>query len=35
MKYQNTQEFFLDLPETVLLVGNGKIENKGELIDSY
>jgi hypothetical protein len=34
-KYNSTQDLFLDLPQTVLLVGNGKMENKGELIDSY
>jgi hypothetical protein len=31
----NTQELFESFPDTVLLVGNGKIENKRELIDSY
>ena len=35
MKFKNTQELFESFPDTVLLVGNGKIENKGELIDSY
>jgi hypothetical protein len=35
MKFRNTQELFESFPDTVLLVGNGKIENKGELIDSY
>lgn len=34
-KYKNVQELFKDLPDTVLLVGNGKLDNKGELIDSY
>lgn len=34
-KYNSTQDLFSDLPDTVLLVGNGKMENKGELIDSY
>jgi hypothetical protein len=35
MNFKNTQELFESFPDTVLLVGNGKIENKGELIDSY
>jgi hypothetical protein len=35
MTFNNTQELFESFPDTVLLVGNGKIENKGELIDSY
>jgi len=35
MKFRNTQELFESFPDTVLLVGNGKIEGKGELIDSY
>lgn len=34
-KYRNTQDFFMDLPETVLLVGNGRINGGGSLIDSY
>jgi hypothetical protein len=34
-KYNSTQALFKDLPETVLLVGNGKIDGKAELIDSY
>jgi hypothetical protein len=34
-KYNSVQDLFSDLPETVLLVGNGKVEGKGELIDSY
>jgi hypothetical protein len=34
-KYNFVQDLFLDLPDTILLVGNGEIENKGELIDSY
>jgi hypothetical protein len=34
-KYNSTQDLFSDLPDTVLLVGNGKSENKGTLIDSY
>ena len=34
-KYKNVQELFKDLPDTILLVGNGKLDNKGELIDSY
>lgn len=34
-KYNSVQDLFKDLPETVLLVGNGKMDNKGELIDSY
>jgi hypothetical protein len=34
-KYNSTQDFFSNLPDTVLLVGNGKSDNKGELIDSY
>jgi hypothetical protein len=34
-KYNSVQDLFSDLPETVLLVGNGKIDGKGELIDSY
>jgi hypothetical protein len=33
--YESTQDFFNNLPDTVLLVGNGKIENKAKLIDSY
>jgi hypothetical protein len=35
MQFKNTQELFESFPDTVLLVGNGKIENKGDLIDSY
>lgn len=34
-KYKNTQDFFNNLPETILLVGNGKMIDRGELIDSY
>jgi hypothetical protein len=34
-KYNYVQDLFLDLPEIVLLVGNGEMKNKGELIDSY
>jgi hypothetical protein len=34
-KYNSVQNLFKGLPETVLLVGNGKIENRGEVIDSY
>ena len=34
-QYNYTQDLFLNLPQTVLLVGNGKMENKGELINSY
>jgi hypothetical protein len=34
-KYKSTQDLFLDLPETVLLVGNGEINDKGKLINSY
>lgn len=34
-KYKSSQDFFSDLPDTVLLVGNGKMENMGEIIDSY
>jgi len=30
-----TQQLFESFPQKVLLVGNGAIENKGELIDSY
>ena len=35
MNFKNTQELFESFPDTVLLVGNGKIENKGDLINSY
>lgn len=31
----NTQELFKSFSDTVLLVGNGTIQNKGTLIDSY
>jgi hypothetical protein len=34
-QYNYVQELFRDLPDTILLVGNGTLENKGELIDSY
>tara|TARA_B110000902_G_C14248027_1_gene565025 strand:+ start:108 stop:701 length:594 start_codon:yes stop_codon:yes gene_type:complete len=34
-KYKNVQHLFKNLPDTVLLVGNGKIDKKAELIDSY
>jgi hypothetical protein len=34
-KYNSVQDLFTDLPNTVLLVGNGKSKNKGTLIDSY
>ena len=34
-KYKDTQSLFKDLPDTVLLVGNGAMVDKGELIDSY
>jgi hypothetical protein len=34
-KYNSTQDLFSDLPDTVLLVGNGKVDGKGTLIDSY
>ena len=34
-QYNSTQNLFSDLPDTVLLVGNGKLDNKRELIDSY
>jgi hypothetical protein len=34
-KYNSVQELFLSTPTTILLVGNGDIENKGELIDSF
>jgi hypothetical protein len=34
-KYNHIQDLFRDLPNTVLLVGNAKMDNKGELIDSY
>ena len=34
-KHKNTQELFMDMPETVLLVGNGKVKGKASLIDSY
>jgi hypothetical protein len=33
--YNSVQDLFTDLPETVLLVGNGKMSGKGELINSY
>jgi hypothetical protein len=35
IKYNSTQDLFLDLPDTVLLVGNGKINKKAKLINSY
>jgi hypothetical protein len=34
-QYKSVQELFRDLPETILLVGNGKMNDKGALIDSY
>lgn len=34
-QYSCTQDLFRDLPNTILLVGNGKMENKAEIIDSY
>jgi len=34
-QYNSTQDLFMDLPNTVLLVGNGKMDGNGELIDSY
>ena len=34
-QYKSVQELFRDLPETILLVGNGKMNDKRELIDSY
>jgi len=34
-KYNSTQDLFSNLPDTVLLVGNGKVDGKGTLIDSY
>ena len=34
-KYNSVQDLFTDLPETILLVGNGKMDGKGELINSY
>lgn len=34
-KYNSVQEFFKELPQTLLLVGNGKIEDKADLINSY
>jgi hypothetical protein len=35
MNYKTTQHLFHSFSETVLLVGNGPIKNKAELIDSY
>jgi hypothetical protein len=34
-KYNHSQELFRDLPDTILLVGNGIMQNKGKLINSY
>jgi hypothetical protein len=34
-KYDSVQSLFKSFPDTVLLVGNGKMDNQGEFIDSY
>jgi hypothetical protein len=34
-QYNSTQDLFKDLPDTVLLVGNGKLNKMREIIDSY
>jgi len=34
-QYNSTQDLFKDLPDTILLVGNGKMDNQREFIDSY
>jgi hypothetical protein len=34
-KFKNVQDLFNSFPDKVLLVGNGPIENMGDIIDSY